>query len=83
MNGELEELLRVQRSYTVTSSRLRARLLESVRELVLDRYSVLVELAAQLPFSDQPGKYLRWRDRSQLDQQIALLLQGLPVPTNA
>ncbi len=70
----------MQRTYTVASLRLRAQLLSEVRKVVVERYVLLVDLAAPLPFTRTPGKaskYLRWRERAQIEMLLSQLLQGL------
>lgn len=79
VNAALEELLRVQRGYSVPDTKLRASLLAEIHNMVSARYDVLLGLTANLPFTSNLPKYIRYQSREQLDAQIDQLLQGLGI----
>jgi hypothetical protein len=77
VNAALDELLRVQRGYSVPDTKLRASLLAEIHNKVSARYDALLRSTANLPFTSNFPKYIRYQSREHLDLLIDQLLQGL------
>ncbi|XP_032829572.2 exocyst complex component 7 isoform X1 [Petromyzon marinus] len=71
-NEGLEELCRVQKCWAVPERELRERLRQEGKKMLLNSYRVFVDRYGSVPFTKNPGKYVRFRS-----EQVAEMIDRL------